>query len=88
MVLEGFSFLNVFYLEVDFWSILIDLELQNEIKFEYICPKIDPKFTFEFKGPILEVLRSILEQHQNVFLCFWELGGARASSEGEGEAKA
>ena len=34
MVFEGFSISHVFYSEVDVWSILIDLEFQNETNVE------------------------------------------------------
>jgi len=45
----------------------------------------------EFEGPILEIFGyfwGILEDSEKIFECLNQLGGARAASEGEGEAKA
>ena len=53
--------------------------------------KIDVEFASEFEGPILEIFRDFFEIWSEVLKVFKSLvrpGGARASSEGEGEAKA
>ena len=56
-----------------------------------ICPKIDPKFKLKVEGPILEIFCDFWRFSIRVgkfFKCFGRVGGRRASSEGEGEAKA
>jgi hypothetical protein len=86
-----FRFLTFWDLKSFFDRLLIDFELQNESNFEKNKRKFDPKFKLEFEGPILEIFGyflGILESSEKLFKSLNQLGGARAASEGEGEAKA
>ena len=86
-----FRFLTFWDLKSFFDRLLIDFQLQNESNFEKNKRKFDPKFKLEFEGPILEIFGyfwGILEGSEKIFESLNQLGGARAASEGEGEAKA
>ena len=90
-----FRFLTFWDLKSFFDRFVIDFELQNESNFEKNKRKFDPKFKLEFEGPILEIFGDFLrfssdpgKLFESFFESFFETGGARASSEGEGEAKA
>ena len=59
--------------------------------FKKIGPNIDTKSKLEFEAPVFEIFGDLganLEVNQKVFKSWDQVGGVRASSEGEGEAKA
>ena len=86
VVLEGFSILTLFIQSSIFDRFLLDFELQNETNFEYICPKIDPKFKLEFEGPNLEIFGDFLgiwEQGKKIFSNFYT-GRRKGGVQGRG----